>query len=148
MRRPGRSGPSRRCDTGAMLRALGHLLITSLALWVASVVLPGMHLGDGGAPLSEQAITVLGVALILTAVNLLVRPVVKLLALPVTCATLGLFLLVINALTLLITSWVAARAGLVLAFDSFWWAIAGGIVVGLLTSIVEAMVDDEAPERA
>lgn len=126
-----------------MLRYLGHLVITALALWVAALILPGMHLGDDAAPLLTQILTVLGVAVILSLVDTIVRPVVKLLALPITCVTLGLFLLVINALMLLLTSWIAGRFGLTLAFDTFWWALLAGAIVGLLTSIVEAMVDDD-----
>lgn len=126
-----------------MLRYLGHLVITALALWVTALILPGMHLGDDAAPLLTQILTVLGVAVILSLVDTIVRPVVKLLALPITCVTLGLFLLVINALMLLLTSWIAGRFGLTLAFDTFWWALLAGAIVGLLTSIVEAMVDDD-----
>ena len=129
-----------------MLRVLGHLVVSALALWVTSIILPGMHLGDDAAPLTTQALTVLGVAVILSLVDALVRPVVKLLTWPITCVTLGLFLLVVNALMLLLTSWIAAQSSLTLSFDSFWWALAAGAIIGLLTSIVEAMVDDDAAE--
>lgn len=132
-----------------MLRFLGHLVITGLALWVTALVLPGMHLGDDRAPLLTQILTIGAIALILSLVDMIVRPVVRLLALPITCVTLGLFLLVINALMLLLTSWIAGLMGLTLSFDTFWWALLAGVVVGLLTSIVEAMVDDDgARERA
>lgn len=132
-----------------MLRFLGHLVITALALWVTALILPGMHLGDDAAPLLDQVLTIGAIALILSLVDMIVRPVVKLLALPITCVTLGLFLLVINALMLLLTSWIAGLMGLTLSFDTFWWALLAGVVVGLLTSVVEAMVDDDgARERA
>lgn len=131
------------------MRFLGHLVITALALWVTALILPGMHLGDDGAPLLTQILTVLGVALVLGLVDTIVRPVVKLLTLPVTCLTLGLFLLVINALMLLLAGWICGLLGLTLAFDSFWWALLAGAIIGLLTSIIEAFVDtDEVRERA
>lgn len=130
-----------------MLRFLGHLTITALALWVTAMLLPGMHLGDDRAPLLTQVLTIGAIALILSIVDTVVRPIVKLLALPITCVTLGLFLLVINALMLLLTSWIAGLLGLTLTFDTFWWALLAGVIVGLLTSIVEAMVDDGADRR-
>lgn len=130
-----------------MLRFLGHLIITALALWVTAMLLPGMHLGDDRAPLLTQVLTIGAIALILSIVDTVVRPIVKLLALPITCVTLGLFLLVINALMLLLTSWIAGLLGLTLTFDTFWWALLAGVIVGLLTSIVEAMVDDGADRR-
>jgi len=131
------------------MRFLGHLVVTALALWVTALILPGMHLGDDSAPLLTQVLTIGAVALIFSIVDTVVRPIVSVLSLPVTCVTLGLFLLVINALMLLLTSWVSGLFGLTLAFDSFWWALLGGIVVGLLTSIVEAAIDrDDDRERA
>jgi len=130
------------------MRFLGHLVVTALALWVTALILPGMHLGDDSAPLLTQVLTIGAVALIFSVVDTVVRPVVSVLSLPVTCVTLGLFLLVINALMLLLTSWVSGLFGLTLTFDSFWWALLGGIVVGLLTSIVEAAIDrDDDRER-
>lgn len=124
-------------------------MVTALALWVTALILPGMHLGDDSAPLLTQVLTIGAVALIFSVVDTVVRPIVSVLSLPVTCVTLGLFLLVINALMLLLTSWVSGLFGLTLTFDSFWWALLGGIVVGLLTSIVEAAVDrDDDRERA
>ncbi len=123
-------------------------MVTALALWVTALILPGMHLGDDSAPLLTQVLTIGAVALIFSVVDTVVRPVVSVLSLPVTCVTLGLFLLVINALMLLLTSWVSGLFGLTLTFDSFWWALLGGIVVGLLTSIVEAAIDrDDDRER-
>lgn len=130
-----------------MLRLLGHLIVTALALWAAALVLPGMHLGEDAAGLGAQVLTVLGVAVVFALVDALVRPLAKALTMPITCVTLGLFLLVLNALMLLLTGWIAGRLGLTLTFDSFWWALGGGIVVGLLTSIVEAMFEDGDRDR-
>lgn len=121
------------------MRFLGHLVVTALALWVTALILPGMHLGDDSAPLLTQILTILAIALIFSLIDLLIRPILTVLSLPITCVTLGLFLLVINALMLLLTSWVSGLFGLTLTFDTFWWALLGGIVVGLLTSIVEAV---------
>ena len=125
-------------DTGTM-RFLGQLIVTALALWVTALILPGMHLGDDSAPPLTQVLTIGAIALILALVTTIVRPILSLLALPITCLTLGLFQLVINTLMLLLTSWISAQFGLTLQFDSFWWALLAGIVIGVLSAIVEAV---------
>lgn len=125
-------------DTGTM-RFLGQLIVTALALWVTALILPGMHLGDDSAPLLTQVLTIGAIALILALVTMILRPILSLLALPITCLTLGLFQLVINTLMLLLTSWISAQFGLTLQFDSFWWALLAGIVIGVLSAIVEAV---------
>lgn len=121
------------------MRFLGQLIVTALALWVTALILPGMHLGDDSAPLLTQVLTIGAIALILALVTTIVRPILSLLALPITCLTLGLFQLVIDTLMLLLTSWISAQFGLTLQFDSFWWALLAGIVIGVLSAIVEAV---------
>ncbi len=121
------------------MRFLGQLIVTALALWVTALILPGMHLGDDSAPLLTQVLTIGAIALILALVTTIVRPILSLLALPITCLTLGLFQLVINTLMLLLISWISAQFGLTLQFDSFWWALLAGIVIGVLSAIVEAV---------
>lgn len=124
--------------TGGM-RALAHLLVTALALWVTSLLLPGMHLGDHAAPVLDQVLVIGGIALVVALVNAIIRPILSALALPITCLTLGLFQLVINTLMLLLASWICAKLGLPLTFDSFWWALLAGIIIGLLSAIIEAV---------
>lgn len=121
------------------MRFLGQLIVTALALWVTALILPGMHLGDDSAPVLTQVITIGSIALILALLNMIVRPVLSFLALPITCLTLGLFQLVINTLMLLLTSWVSGLLGLTLQFDTFWWALLAGVIIGILSAIVEAV---------
>ncbi|MGP9539900.1 phage holin family protein [Brachybacterium sp. AOP43-C2-M15] len=121
------------------MRFLGHILVTGLALWVTALILPGMHLGDDSASLLTQVLTIGAIALIVALINLIVKPILSLLTLPITCVTLGLFQLVINTLMLLLASWVSALVGLTLEFDSFWWALLAGIIIGILSAIVEAV---------
>ena len=75
---------------------LAHWLLSALLLWLVSLIVPGIHVAGAGAAL--LAALVLGIA------NTLVRPVLVLITLPITILTLGLFLIVINALMLLLTS--------------------------------------------
>jgi putative membrane protein len=95
-------------------------VIGALALWVASVIVPGMEIHGVG--------NFLLAALLLGLVNAIVRPVVFLLTLPFTIVTLGLFLLVVNALMLQIVSWLFDP----LRFHSFGSAVLAAIVVSLV----------------
>lgn len=121
------------------MRFLGHIIVTGLALWITALILPGMHLGDDSAPILTQVITIAVIALILALVNTIVKPILSTLAFPVTCLTLGLFQLVINTLMLLLAGWVSGLLGLTLSFDTFWWALLAGIIIGILSAIVEAV---------
>ena len=121
------------------MRFLGHLIVTGLALWVTALILPGMHLGDDSATLLSQVLTIGAIALILALINTIVKPLLSFLAFPITCLTLGLFQLVINTLMLLLASWVSGLVGLTLQFDTFWWALLAGVIIGILSAIVEAV---------
>ena len=121
------------------MRFLGHIIVTGLALWVTALILPGMHLGDDSASLLTQVLTIGAIALILALIDTIVKPVLSFLTFPITCLTLGLFQLVINTLMLLLAGWVSGLAGLTLQFDSFWWALLAGVIIGILSAIVEAV---------
>ncbi|MGP5053771.1 phage holin family protein [Brachybacterium paraconglomeratum] len=132
------------------MRFLGHIIVTGLALWVTALILPGMHLGDDSATLLTQVLTIGAIALILALINTIVKPLLSFLAFPITCLTLGLFQLVINTLILLLASWVSGLVGLTLEFDSFWWALLAGVIIGILSAIVETVtgVGERDVERA
>ena len=121
------------------MRFLGHIIVTGLALWVTALILPGMHLGDDSATLLSQVLTIGAIALILALINTIVKPLLSFLAFPITCLTLGLFQLVINTLMLLLAGWVSGLVGLTLEFDTFWWALLAGVIIGILSGIVEAV---------
>ena len=132
------------------MRFLGHIIVTGLALWVTALILPGMHLGDDSATALTQVLTIAAIALILALINTIIKPILSFLTFPITCVTLGLFQLVINTLMLLLTSWVSGLLGLTLDFDTFWWALLAGIIIGILSAIVEAVTglgDDREDRR-
>jgi putative membrane protein len=129
------------------MRFLGHLLVTGLALWVTALILPGMHLGDDSATPLSQVLTIGAIALILALINTIVKPLLSFLAFPLTCLTLGLFQLVINTLMLLLAGWVSGLVGLTLEFDTFWWALLAGVIIGILSAIVEAVTGLGDPDR-
>jgi len=100
---------------------LVRMLITAIALWLAALIVPGMNLEGIG--------TVLGAALLLGVVNAFVRPLVILLTLPLTILTLGLFLLVVNAMMLGLVSVVFQGFTL----GGFWSAMFGAIFVSVFS---------------
>ncbi|HUG37327.1 MAG TPA: phage holin family protein, partial [Candidatus Limnocylindrales bacterium] len=86
-----------------------RLIVNAVALLVAAWIVPGITLGAAqGQPTANEWLTLLLVALIFGLVNAIIRPVVVFLTFPITVLTLGLFIFVINALMLILTSWIAA----------------------------------------
>lgn len=107
---------------------LVRMLITAIALWLAALVVPGMDLQGIG--------TVLGAALLLGIVNAFVRPLVVLLTLPLTILTLGLFLLVVNAMMLGLVSMLFQGFTL----GGFWSAIFGAVFVSFFSWLASAFI--------
>ena len=81
-------------------------------------------------------------ALIFGVVNFLVKPVVKLLSLPLLILTLGLFTLVVNALMLLLTSWLADQFDLSFHVDGFWTAVVGGLIISVVSWALNVILPD------
>ena len=119
---------------------LFRLLINSAALWVATRLVSGISYQGAWLGL-------LFVALLFGVINISVRPVVKLLALPLLILTLGLFTLVINGLMLWLTSSLSGVLGLgfhVAGFrPAFWGALVVSIVSMLLSCFVKSQDDSE-----
>ena len=112
---------------------LGRAAITGLALWVVTLVLPGMNFVGGNSTIQTVGI-VLVVAVIFGLVNAFIKPLVQVLSIPLYILTLGLFHVVINALMLWITAWITDHTthwGL--HIDNFWWT---AIWAAILLSIV------------
>ena len=121
-------------------------VINGAALYLAAVIVPGIHLGEEGNT-GQTIITILVVALIFGIINTVLKPLVKLLSLPFIVLTLGLFLLIINALMLELTSWLAGVLNLSFHVDNFFWdAILGSLIITVVASILNAIVPD--PDRS
>jgi putative membrane protein len=76
-------------------------------------------------------------------VNFLVKPVVKVLTFPLFLLTLGLTTLVVNALMLLLTSWVCGKLQLSFHVAGFWTAVLGGLVVSVVSWALHMVLPDE-----
>lgn len=118
------------------MRLLGRLLITMVGIWLAAALVSGIYVSGFG--------TVLLAAIILGLVNAFVRPVFVLLTLPLTVITLGLFLLVINAILLGLVAIVLP--GMVV--HGFWAAFLGAIIISLFSWVANWFVGGREVECA
>ncbi|HEX9035637.1 MAG TPA: phage holin family protein [Ktedonobacterales bacterium] len=123
-----------------LVRLVVDVLISAAAVGLTALILPGIHI----SPFSWTTLLLLG--LVIGVIDALVRPVVSFLSLPLTILTLGLFQLVLNALLLYLASLVVPA----FKIDNFLWAILGGIVLGIIHGILEAIFGriGKAPQRA
>src|SRR2546426_10516801 len=112
---------------------LYRLVITALGLWAASAIVPGVSFR------SWQ--TLLIAALLLGIVNAVVRPILLFLTFPITILTLGLFILVVNGISLKLVAWLLPGFTL----SGLGAAILGSIVVGLTSWLASAFVGGSGP---
>jgi len=119
------------------MRFLVRLIITALAVVIAAYILPGVKV-DGG-------LTAFIVAAVLSLLNAFVKPLLIILTIPITVVTLGLFLLVINALMILATDSLIAG----FEVDGFWYALLFSIVLTIVGSLLNALVknDEQKAEK-
>ena len=122
-----------------MLAFLVRLAVTAVAIFATVKLLPGLHF-EGTWP------QLAGVALVFGVVNALLKPILSILTCPLILLTLGLFSLVVNALLLMFTAWVSQKMGFHFSVDGFWWALLGGVVIGIISAALSFMVPDGKKE--
>jgi putative membrane protein len=119
-----------------------RLVISAVALWVTSLVVPGIELtGRSGW---ENAVTVLVVAFIFGVVNAVLKPIIHVVGCVFYVLTLGLFALVVNALLFLLTDWIAGLFDLPFSIDGFWPAFWGAIVMAVVGWLLGVVVPDRS----
>ena len=123
---------------------LVKVLVNGVAIWVATLVVPGLGVsGAADEDLPNQILTFLVIGLLFGIVNAVVKPVVKLLTLPLYIVSLGLFAFVVNALMLQLTAWVSQATPLTFEVDDFFWsAVLGAVVVTFVSMILNLLVPD------
>lgn len=122
-----------------------RIVLNAIALWVAGWLLPGLTLtaetgSPTGNPTLDKVLAYLFIGLIFGAVNALVRPIAQGLTLPLAILTLGLFRVVINAAMLELTAWLSSYTPIRFDVDSFFWtAIAGAVVISIVSMVLDAV---------
>src|SRR2546430_14674773 len=112
-----------------------RLAVNAAALWVATHLVPGVTFTGGWVPF-------LGVALVFGFVNAFIRPVAKLLTLPLIIVTFGIFSLVVNGLMLWLTSAVSSTLDLGFHVRGFWAAFFGALVVSIVSTLLSMLIAD------
>jgi putative membrane protein len=106
---------------------VARLITTSLAIVIVAYLLPGVII--------DNALSAIGLAIVLGLLNIFLKPVLVFLTLPITVFTLGLFLLVINALILML----AAKIVPGFYIQGFWWAVLFSVILSIVVSILESI---------
>lgn len=109
-----------------------RLAVDAAALWVAVALLDGLDF-------EGSAWAFLVIALILGLANVVVKPILTVLSLPLIVLTLGLFLLIVNALVLSFTLWLSGVLGIAFTSDGFGWTLAGALIISLVAWGLETL---------
>jgi putative membrane protein len=107
-----------------------RVLITGIAVFLAISTIPGLE--------AESLTAGIAAVLVLTFLNVILRPILFLLTLPLIVFTLGLFLVVLNALLLQLTSYFVKG----FTVSGFWPAVGGALVISLVTTILNSWTVD------
>ena len=113
------------------MNILVKILLSSIAVIIASYLLPGVAV--------DSFMTAIIIAVILSVLNATVKPILIILTIPLTVFTLGLFLIVINALIVLMAD--SLISGFIV--DNFWWAL----IFSVLLSLINALLTDLSKEK-
>ncbi|GAA1617993.1 MULTISPECIES: phage holin family protein [Brevibacterium] len=125
--------------------------INAFAIWVAVWLLPGVSIAGNElieeqvGPVFAMVVSYLVIGLIFGLANAFIKPIISVLSAPITCLTLGLFSIVINAAMLALTSWLSGFTPFVFTIDSFFFQ---AILAAIIVSVVSALLGWLAPERS
>ncbi len=135
---------ARVCQNRPVANFIVRVVVNGIALWVAAWLVSGVHLADGNESTTTQVVTILLVALIFGVVNAFVKPIATLLSLPFVVLTLGLFLVVLNALMLELVAWVSGLVGLSFSIDDFFWdAVLAAIIISIVSWVLSLVLPDD-----
>ena len=123
-----------------MRKLLLRWLINGVALYVAAELVRGIDVRGGWMALAVMA-------LIFGLVNALIRPILKFLTCPLIVLTLGLFTLVINALMLMLASWLGRQLGLGFHVDGFGPAFWGALVISVVSFALTLLIGDKDEDK-
>lgn len=113
------------------MKFLLRLLLSAVAVVILSKVLPGVGV--------DSYVTAIIVALVLSILNFLVKPLLVVLTLPITLSTLGIFLLFINGFIILMADYFITG----FTVESIWWALLFSLLLSLLQSILFSLLKED-----
>ena len=124
---------------------IAHLLATMVGLWVTIHVVSSISIDSSSA--SETVIVLAVVALVFTAVNSIIKPIVTTLAFPLYLLTFGLFALVTNSLLFSLTGWLSTSLGFPMKTGGFWSCLAGAIITSVVSALVSGILRDKKDKK-
>ena len=113
------------------MKTLIHFIVSTVAILITAYILPGVHVSG--------LLSAFVLAVVLGAINLIIRPILVFLTLPLTVVTLGLFVLVINGFLIMLASLIVPG----FSVDSFWWAFIFGIVLAIIGFVLHTFEPEE-----
>jgi putative membrane protein len=115
--------------------------ITAVALWVATLLVPGISVGSDDV--LTQIVTLILVAVIFGLINAVLKPIIKIFGCAFYLFTLGLIALVVNGLLFLLVGWIAEQIDVPFEVANFWpAAVLGALVVGVVSFVLNLIVPD------
>ncbi len=124
---------------------IARLLATMAGLWVTIHVVSSISIDSSSA--SETVIVLAVVALVFTAVNSIIKPIVTTLAFPLYLLTFGLFALVTNSLLFSLTGWLSTSLGFPMKTGGFWSCLAGAIITSIVSALVSGILRDKKDKK-
>lgn len=124
---------------------IARLLATMAGLWVTTRLVSSISIESSST--SQTVIVLAVVALVFTAVNSIIKPVVTTLAFPLYLLTFGLFALVTNSALFALTGWLSTSLGFPMTTGGFWSCLAGAVITSVVSSIVSGILRDKKGER-
>ncbi len=116
-----------------------RVIVTAVAAAVAVILVPGISTVGPNATLALAAF-----AIVLSLVNIFIKPIVQLISSPISVLTLGLFYLIVNALLLELAAWASAGLfGSGVVVDSFLSAFFGSIVISIVSALVNGLIGND-----
>ena len=124
---------------------IARLLATMAGLWVTTHVVSSISIDSSSA--SETIIVLAVVALVFTAVNSIIKPIVTTLAFPLYLLTFGLFALVTNSLLFSLTGWLSTSLGFPMTTGGFWSCLAGAVITSVVSALVSGILRDKKDKK-
>ena len=113
------------------MKMILRLLLTAAAVVILAKVLPGVSVAS--------YLTAIIVAVVLSLLNFLVKPILVILTLPITIITLGIFLLFINAIIIMLADYFVGG----FSVSSIWWALLFSLLLSILSSIFNSLLKED-----
>lgn len=113
------------------MKTIIHFVVSTLAILITAYVLPGVHVSG--------LLAAFVLAVVLGAINVILRPILIFLTLPLTIVTLGVFVLVINGFLVMLASYIVPG----FTVDNFWWAFLFGIVLAIVSFVLQMLEKED-----